>query len=102
MTVSKMKKKESKTRGAANQNYLDENAPSSVDEVIDRYKRQLSEKESARLPNERDVLLTMYDRLQQRKIRREQRAFYLRATEDEIADRVMELTEDEIIRDRGK
>lgn len=96
MRVGKMKKKESTSSRAANQNYLDEMKPDSVDEVIDRYKRQLVEKESARLDHDRDVLLTMYDRLQTRKHRREQKAFYLKATDDEIADRILALTEEEI------
>ena len=102
MTVGKMKKKDTPPSRAANQNYLDEMKPDSVDEAIDRYKRLLTEKGSAKLDQDRDVLLTMYDRLQTRKTRRNQKAFYLKATEDEIADRILELTEEEILQDEGR
>jgi hypothetical protein len=101
MTVARMKKKNSTSSRAANQNYLDEMKPDSVDEVIDRYKRTLVEKESAQLDHDRDVLLTMYDRLLTRKARRAQKVFYEKATSDEIADRILELTEEEIEQDRG-
>jgi hypothetical protein len=101
MTVARMKKKNSTSSRAANQNYLDEMKPDSVDEVIDRYKRTLVEKESAQLDHDRDVLLTMYDRLLTRKARRSQKVFYEKATSDEIADRILELTEEEIEQDRG-
>ncbi len=87
---------------AANQNFLDEHAPASVDEVIERYKNNLVKHEAARLPAGRSALLTMYDRLQQRRIRREERKFYAVATEDEIADRILELAEAEIVRDKDK
>ncbi len=95
MTVARMKKKQPSSR-AANQNYLDEMKPDSVDEVIDRYRRLLEEKGSAQLDHDRDVLLTMYDRLQTRKTRREQQTFYLMASEDEIADRIVKLIDEEI------
>ncbi|MDE1901259.1 MAG: hypothetical protein KGI37_06430 [Alphaproteobacteria bacterium] len=87
---------------AANQNFLDEHAPASVDDVIDRYKKNLVKTESARLPTGRSALLTMYDRLQQRKIRREQRKFYASASEDEIADGILKLAEAEIAEDGVK
>lgn len=102
MTFGKTHKKEAAMKKVANQNFLDEMKPESVDEVIDRYKRTLAEKESARLDHDRDVLLTMYDRLQTRKTRREQKAFYQKASADEIADKVLELTTEEIEKDRSK
>ena len=87
---------------AANQNFLDELAPGSIDDVIERYKKNLVKTESARLPDGRSALLTMYDRLQQRKIRSEQKKFYTDATEDEIADQILKLAEAEIAKDGGK
>lgn len=102
MTFGKTHKKEAAMKKVANQNFLDEMKPDSVDDVIDRYKKQLAEKESARLDHDRDVLLTMYDRLQTRKTRRAQKAFYQKATADEIADRILELTEAEIAEDGAK
>jgi len=101
MTFGKTRKKEA-DMSAANQNFLDELAPGSIDDVIDRYKKNLVKNESARLPDGRSALLTMYDRLQQRKIRREERKFYASASEDEIADRILELAEAEIAEDGAK
>ena len=98
MRVGKMKKQPPSSSCAANQNYLDEMKPDSVDEVIDQYEHHLVEKGAAQLDRDRDVLLTMYDRLQTRKHRREQEAFYLKATENEIAERILELMEAEISR----
>jgi len=43
----------------------------------------------------------MYDRLLTRKARRSQKVFYEKASSDEIADRILELTEEEIEQDRG-
>ena len=91
-----MKKKDTSPSRAANQNFLDEMKPDSVDEVIDQYEHHLVEKGAAQLDRDRDVLLTMYDRLLTRKHRHEQKAFYLKATDDEIADRILALTDEEI------
>ncbi len=102
MTVGKMKKKDSTASHAANQNYLDEMKPNSVDEVIDRYKRTLVEKNPARLDHDRDVLLTMYDRLLTRNIRRDHEVFYKTAKAEDIADRILELTVEEITQDGGQ
>ena len=102
MTFGKIRKKEASMNAAANQNFLDEHAPASVDEVIERYKKNLLKNESARLPTGRSALLTMYDRLQQRKIRSEQKKFYANASEDEIADEILKLAEAEIAQDGVK
>jgi hypothetical protein len=101
MTFGKTRKKEAKMT-VANQNFLDEMAASSIDDVIERYKKNLVKTESARLPTGRSALLTMYDRLQQRKIRSEQKKFYADASEDEIADHILELAEAEIAKDGAK
>lgn len=102
MTLGKAHKKEAAMKKVANQNFLDEMKPDSVDDVIDRYKSLLAKNGSAQLDHDRDVLLTMYDRLQTRKIRREQKLFYQKANADEIADKILELTTEEIEKDEAR
>ena len=68
----------------------------SIDVMIDCYKAELLNQESACLPSNRDGLLKMYDRLLMRQTRREQWAFYETAHAATIANQILWLVENEI------
>src|SRR5689334_7635055 len=61
--------------------FSDENKPgdssaAAIDEAIDKHIEELDADGSTALPTERGSLIEFYDRLQTRKMRREQAAFY--------------------------
>ncbi len=70
-----------------------------IDRKIEDFKSGLIERETAFLPEDRATLLQFYDRLQTRKAQNEQKAFYETAPEDLIANRVLTLIDEEILRD---
>lgn len=82
--------------GVPNGHLGDERDPAAIDRVIDRYKAELLDQDCAALPTERGDLLKMYDRLLLRQIRREQREFYALGSADMLANRVLQLVEEEI------
>ncbi len=79
----------------------DETGTSAIDQIIERHIGELREKEETRLPEDRATLINIHDRLQQRKTRRMRREFYAFASEDQIADLVLKLLDEEI-EDEGK
>jgi len=82
--------------GATNNNLGENSDPASVDAAILRYKMDLLDEESAVLPSDHDGLLQMYDRLLVRKVRRQQRQFYVMGNEDVLANQILNLVEEEI------
>jgi hypothetical protein len=74
----------------------DETGTLVVDGVIEQYIGELRGKEETRLPDDRASLINIHDRLQQRKTRRVRRDFYAFATEDQIADVVLTLLDEEL------
>jgi hypothetical protein len=82
--------------GATNNNLGENSDPASVDAAILHYKMDLLDEESAVLPSDHDGLLQMYDRLLVRKVRRQQRQFYVMGNEDVLANQILNLVEEEI------
>jgi hypothetical protein len=82
--------------GVSNENIGDESDPISIDAAIEKYKADLIDEGSARLPDDRETLLKFYDRLHQRQQRRKERHFYATGSDDMIANRVLQLIEEEI------
>lgn len=74
----------------------DETGTTAIDQLIDQHVEELRDKEETRLPQERVTLINLHDRLQQRKTRRMRREFYASATDDQIADLVLKLMDEEI------
>jgi hypothetical protein len=70
-----------------------------IDQVIERHVRELREKEETHLPEDRQMLIKLFDRLQLRKKRRAQREFFAFASEQKLADLVLELLDEEIVAD---
>ena len=67
-----------------------------ADQIIERHVRELREDEETRLPEDRQTLIKLFDRLQQRKTRRTRREFYASATDAKLADLVLGLLDEEI------
>jgi hypothetical protein len=76
-------------------------ATEETDRIIERHIEDLKEREETRLPEDRDTLVRLHDRLQQRKARRAQRAFYASAGEAKLADEVLSLLDEEIADDEA-
>jgi len=77
-------------------NLAEESEATKIDVNIDRHIKELRQKEQTHLPEDRDTLLKLYDRLQLRKSRRMQRYFYASATETNLADAVLRYIDEEI------
>jgi hypothetical protein len=71
-------------------------ASESVDALIEKHVRELRDQEITRLPDDRDTLIRLYDRLHARKNRRLQRGFYATASEARISDLILRLMDEEI------
>ncbi len=67
-----------------------------LDEAINRHVKELRQQEVTQLPESREALLQLYDRLHMRQFRRQQREFYATATADKLADLVLEYLDEEI------
>ncbi len=67
-----------------------------IDQIIERHARELRDDEETQLPEDRQTLIKLFDRLQQRKARRTQREFYASATDAKLADLVLGLLDEEI------
>jgi hypothetical protein len=67
-----------------------------LDETIYRHIEELKTKETTSLREDREALIQLYDRLQQRKSRRLQADFYPTAKEDKLADFVLRYLDEEI------
>jgi hypothetical protein len=81
---------------SASTHRADEGSSSLIDTMIEFHIDELKRRQETRLPDDRDVLIKLYDRLQQRKMRRLQREFYASATNDKIADLALQLLDEEI------
>ena len=67
-----------------------------IDAILARHTEELIRNHETRLPEDRESLLQLYDRLQLRKTRRMQWQFYAKATEEKLADLVLRLLDEEI------
>jgi hypothetical protein len=72
-----------------------------IDQMIERHIRELLRNEETRLPKDKETLIKLHDRLQQRKVQRMQRDFYANATEAKLADLVLNYLDGEIEDSRG-
>ncbi|MDD4616007.1 MAG: hypothetical protein PHW76_02675 [Alphaproteobacteria bacterium] len=77
-------------------NFVDDKGAAKLDEAIDQHIRELKTKEQTHLPEDRETLIQLYDRLQQRKSRRMQWEFYATAKEDKLADLILKYLDEEI------
>ncbi|MDD4600964.1 MAG: hypothetical protein PHQ46_07895 [Negativicutes bacterium] len=77
-------------------NFADDKEAATIDEAIQRHIEELKTKEITHLPEDKETLLKLYDRLQQRKSRRMQWQFYATAKEDKLADLVLKLFDEEL------
>jgi hypothetical protein len=67
-----------------------------TDQIIERHKQELRENEETRLPEDRQTLIKVHDRLLQRKARRAQQEFYASASEAKLSGLVLALLGEEI------
>jgi hypothetical protein len=74
------------------------NAPGmeEIDQAIDQHIAELRLTETTILPQDKSTLLKFYDRLQQRKARRSQAAFYEMANVEILANAVLKYIDEEI------
>ena len=77
-------------------NLANEPDTATIDQAIDRHVIELRDDESTVLPTDKTTLVKFYDRLQQRKARRTQAAFYAMADVKMLADRVLQYLDEEI------
>jgi len=74
----------------------DEMGAEKLDCKIEHHIRELRTEETTHLPEDRGMLIKLYDRLQQRKARRLQWDFYATVKEEKLADLVLRLLDEEI------
>jgi len=67
-----------------------------TDQIIARHVKELREKHETVLPQEREGLLKLYDRLRHRSSRRQQCEIYTDASADRLADLVLRYLDEEI------
>lgn len=65
-------------------------------DLLDRYIEELRDTGSADLSHDRPTLLAMYETLLLRKIRREQKQFFMTGSSDMIANCILQLTAEQI------
>ena len=73
-----------------------------IDMVIKKFKDAMNRSGSASLPQDRAALVAMYDRLLQKKARRERSHFYDTAHDDLIANAILAMIDEEISHDEGE
>jgi hypothetical protein len=71
-------------------------AHAGIDDMIDRHIHELKQEEITRLPEERQSLVMLLDRLLQRKTWRTHRKIFASVDEDKLADMVLKLMDEEI------
>ncbi|MDD3028864.1 MAG: hypothetical protein PHS57_01085 [Alphaproteobacteria bacterium] len=75
---------------------VDDKGAAEIDDAIAIHIENLRTKSSTQLPQDKESLIQLYDRLQQRKSRRMQWQFYATAKEEKVADLILQLLDDEI------
>ncbi|MDD3183474.1 MAG: hypothetical protein PHD48_11830 [Alphaproteobacteria bacterium] len=78
------------------QSFIDDNGTLRIDDTIRIYIKELREKGSTILPQDRQSLIQLYDRLEQRKSRRGHEQFYATVSESKVANLVLKLLDEEI------
>jgi hypothetical protein len=77
-------------------NFVDDKGAAQIDDAIAIYIEELRTKGSTELPQDKESLIQLYDRLQLRKSRRMQWPFYATAKEAKVADLVLHYLDEEI------
>lgn len=80
----------------ATMNFVDDMGAAKIDDTIRFHIEKLRNKATTYLPEDRETLIQLYDRLQQRKSRRMQWQFYATANEEKLAHLVLKLLDEEI------
>jgi hypothetical protein len=75
---------------------VDDKGAAKIDDAIATYIKELKTKGSTVLPQDKESLIQLYDRLQLRKSRRVQWPLYASAKEEKIADLVLHYLDEEI------
>jgi hypothetical protein len=68
-----------------------------TDQLIEKHVRELRETGSTEAPGDRQTLITLHDRLQHRKARRMGREFYANASDEKLADAVLDYFNEEMV-----
>jgi hypothetical protein len=76
--------------------FADEKNASQIDATINMHIEELRKRETTQLPENREILIQLYDRLQQRKMRRGLWLFYAQAPAERLADLVLDYMDEEI------
>jgi len=76
--------------------FVDDAEAAKLDDAISKHLTELKSKEQTNLPQDRETLIRLYDRLQQRKSRRLQAHFYMTAKEEKLSDLVLRYLDEEI------
>jgi hypothetical protein len=76
--------------------FVNEPGLAEIDQAIDKHIAELRHSETTILPQDKETLLKFYDRLQQRKSRRMQSAFYEMANVELLANAVLKYIDEEI------
>jgi hypothetical protein len=76
--------------------FVSDGDANAIDKIIDKHVQELRHEESTILPQDRQSLLTIYDRLQQRKAHRMQATFYQTVHDEFLADSVRRYLDEEI------
>jgi hypothetical protein len=76
--------------------FVNETDVMEIDRAIERHIDELRQNELTILPQDKETLLKFYDRLQQRKSRRMQAAFYEMTTAEFLANAVLKYIDEEI------
>ena len=77
-------------------NFVDDEGAAKIDDAITTYIEELRTKGSTELPQDKESLIQLYDRLQTRKSRRMQWQLYATAKQEKIADLVLHYLDEEI------
>jgi hypothetical protein len=86
----------SKAFPSGEMDFVEDRGAAKIDAAIELHKQELKTKEVTQLPEDRETLIQLYDRLQQRKSRRMQWELYAKAKETKLADLVLKLLDEEI------
>jgi len=76
-------------------------ASATINDMINQFKVELVEVGNASLPQDRATLLQFYEQLIVRQTRHREQHFYVMATDDMIANRILTMIDEEIKADEG-
>jgi hypothetical protein len=86
----------SKTFPSVSINFVNDRWTLKIDHSIERYKDELKARQTTQLPKDKETLIQLYDRLQQRKSRRMQKQLFASAKEEKLTDLILNYLTEEI------